>query len=195
MTQHVFRTTQQDRPIQVLAGWDRPLQGFFLTIEYRDSNEDEFLFNNLELECSHRKSFSTFESALSERGISLPPRMIETIREDRDLNRGDEWTDWTATPDDPSGHAMAEWLSMNLPITVELIVHKWWNIIYELRQADSRTFCVVERDIHGTFSVHQINHGTREEAAAGGKRILQQDRKSVLVHVRALVAELRDGQR
>ena len=56
MSVHTFTTQQGNDEVVVTMGWDRPLQGYFMTITRIDSNpegntedeEEHFLFNNLE---------------------------------------------------------------------------------------------------------------------------------------------------
>jgi hypothetical protein len=72
---------------EVLMGWDRPLQGFFLVI---DQGEDEPLWSNLYQEESHPKSLEPFIKELHTRGIELPRAMIEEMEQDRLENMGNK---------------------------------------------------------------------------------------------------------
>jgi hypothetical protein len=47
MSRHVFDTVCDDRPVQVVLGWDRPLQTVFLTIEWCDEPSG-YLYSNLD---------------------------------------------------------------------------------------------------------------------------------------------------
>lgn len=50
MSQHYFSTQCDGKPVTVLLGWDKPLQGFFLVIEDEskpDSLDEVFLYSNL----------------------------------------------------------------------------------------------------------------------------------------------------
>jgi hypothetical protein len=72
MSQHFFQTMFEDHPVSVLMGWDRPLQGFFMTVQriggplvepadasgetiacvdansdgFDDEDEDDFVYSN-----------------------------------------------------------------------------------------------------------------------------------------------------
>jgi len=50
MSQHYFSTVYDGKPVTVILGWDRPLQGYFLVIEddsKADSVEEVFIYSNL----------------------------------------------------------------------------------------------------------------------------------------------------
>ncbi len=93
MSQHVFKTILNDQEIAVLAGWDRPLQGFFLVIEridHGDRDDDPYLFSNLDIRESHPKSFECFRNVLDEFGIAVPEEMIDEILRDGAVNMGNK---------------------------------------------------------------------------------------------------------
>ncbi len=49
MSQVKFKTEYKGKPVEVMAGWDRPLQGFFLTVFDLDPNaEVECVYSNLD---------------------------------------------------------------------------------------------------------------------------------------------------
>ena len=74
MSQHVFKTKYKNRPVMVLAGWDRPLQGFFLVVSRVNAKgrEEGCVFSNLECQESHPKSFDPFRAKLQNLGIEIP---------------------------------------------------------------------------------------------------------------------------
>jgi len=97
MSQHwFFCTTEKHGEVGVLAGWDRPLQGFFLTIELvkgldgKDS-EDEFLYSNLDDTVSHPKAFGPFDEVLARFGIKIPEQMRKEIVRDGVMNTGNKY--------------------------------------------------------------------------------------------------------
>ena len=50
MSQHIFSATSAtNRPLRVMAGWDPPLQRYFLDVELSDAGdeEDEYLFTSM----------------------------------------------------------------------------------------------------------------------------------------------------
>ncbi len=48
MSQHFLTAICMDRKVDVMMGWDRPLQQFFLVVTLVDpeEGEDEFIYNN-----------------------------------------------------------------------------------------------------------------------------------------------------
>ncbi len=108
MSRHTFKTTFDSRPVEVAAGWDRPLQGFYMTVLYTDDTADyEYAFSNLEMTQSHPLNFDEFRDVLHNLGITLPQAMVDDIIKDGSLNMGNKIRDWTATPShmppDPDG--------------------------------------------------------------------------------------------
>jgi hypothetical protein len=100
MTQHIFNSTTKDgRQVEVLAGWDRPLQGFFMVIEDLE-NDDGYIFNNLDLEQPHPKSFDGFEQSLKDFGIPIPQGLVAELNQDRLENLGNKRKIW-----EPTSHA------------------------------------------------------------------------------------------
>lgn len=97
MSNHTFKTTHNDRPVLVNAGWDRPLQGFFMTVLYTDSTEDwEFAFNNLEMEQPNPREFNVYVKALQDLGIKCPLAMFLDIISDGRANMGNKVVEWNA---------------------------------------------------------------------------------------------------
>lgn len=97
MTQHRYVTNRKGESVEVLMGWDRPLQGFFMLIErlgISDENPDIYLYNNLDQELPHPKELKPFLNALDELDIELPAGMVAAIEADKADNRGNAFTDW-----------------------------------------------------------------------------------------------------
>lgn len=93
MSQHRYSTMHEKRPVCVLVGWDKPLQGFFLVIEYEDSMDDEYLYSNLEdlslvAFCGLPPTFDHFSKKLQEFGIDLPGVMLQELEMDKRSNTG-----------------------------------------------------------------------------------------------------------
>ncbi len=102
MSQHRFTTQLDDIEIVVIMGWDRPLQGFFMSIiqvspEPKESSdqeaeaEDVYLFNNLEQSLSHPKELTAYLCELDNRGINLPEQMIAEVTMDGVRNEGNKF--------------------------------------------------------------------------------------------------------
>lgn len=103
MSQHRFSTSQYD----VLCGWDRPLQCFFLVIDHHfdldddDLDEydfdDEFVYSNL-LDQNINEPLDTFDyfaSILIDRfEIEIPHGLIDALDEDKSNNAGNAVRYW-----------------------------------------------------------------------------------------------------
>lgn len=91
MSQHRFFTDDSDgRPIEVLMGWDQPMQGFFLVIERPDG---ALLYSNLDdrvLDKWHGlpRSLDHFFRKLRQLRIKVPKRMIDEVLLDERRNAG-----------------------------------------------------------------------------------------------------------
>lgn len=97
MTQHIFKSKTKDgRQVEVLAGWDRPLQGFFMVIE-NPEKDDDYIFSNFELKQPHPMSFDVFEKALSDLGIPMPNGLLAELNQDRLENLGNKRKVWEST--------------------------------------------------------------------------------------------------
>lgn len=101
MSQHKFITTRGDSEIIVTMGWDRPLQGFFMTIMEVESkppiageaeNEDEpvYLFNSLDQHDSHPREISGYLFELIDREIVIPQEMLDELLSDSTHNVGNK---------------------------------------------------------------------------------------------------------
>ena len=100
MSLHCFTTKLGDAEIVVTMGWDRPLQGYFMTIMKLkpvsssaledELEEDCYLFNNLEQTNSHPKELTAYRFELENRGIEIPQRMIDEVTMDDVRNVGNK---------------------------------------------------------------------------------------------------------
>jgi hypothetical protein len=108
MSQHYFNTTHNSRPARVQAGWDRPLLGFYMIIDYTDGNcavvedDDGYLYDNISDEKLAKwmglpPEFDYFIAKLKDLGIDLPVLMIDQIMKDSRLNVGNRTVCYDAT--------------------------------------------------------------------------------------------------
>ena len=102
MSRHTFHTTHNDRPVEVAAGWDRPLQGFYMTILYLDNDEiwdkdDEYAFNNLDTKDPWPAQFNDYVLMLKDMGITCPEGMLADIVADGKVNMGNKVRNWDRT--------------------------------------------------------------------------------------------------
>lgn len=92
MSFHTFSTTLGAIQIVVNSGWDRPLQGFFMTIiKQSDEEEDEHLFNHLAEPVSYPKEINCYLHELEQRGITLPEQMVNELLADGMRNVGNKY--------------------------------------------------------------------------------------------------------
>jgi hypothetical protein len=102
MSQHYFKTTHQGRPITITLGFDRPLQGYFCTVERNDAagEDDAYLYCNLDDPTLSRhtgmaETVDYFDALLMARGFTVPRAMIAEVERDGVLNVGNRrvWYD------------------------------------------------------------------------------------------------------
>ncbi len=82
MSRHIFESEYDGRAVRVTAGWDRPLQGFFMDVMALDPGDDldnPYIYSNLDERLSHPQSFEPFEKVLANMGIEVPAQMIAEI--------------------------------------------------------------------------------------------------------------------
>lgn len=92
MSQHLFETTLHGEAVTILMGWDKPLQGFFLVIDYNNSECDEPLWSNLNQIDPHPKTLDKFILVLNEFNfdIPVPQEMIDAVLQDKRENCGNK---------------------------------------------------------------------------------------------------------
>lgn len=97
MSRHYFKTEYSGKPVEVLMGFDRPLDGFFMVIDYleepeddEDEEDDGYIFSNLWQEDPHPQTLKPYVDKLAELKISVPTEMIEEIEEDGRLKMGNK---------------------------------------------------------------------------------------------------------
>lgn len=94
MSHHYFNTHYNNRPVEVLLGYDRPLDHFFLTIMYvqRDAVEtaenpsaekdNPTLYSDLEDADGYEQSLDYYQNKLAELGIKVPDSMFREVEQD-----------------------------------------------------------------------------------------------------------------
>lgn len=87
MSRHSFDTRHEGRRVRIVAGYDRPLDEFFLQILLAppadDAAQDEFVFTSL---CEPGDDWSdpqTLTARLAKMGIDPPATFLPAIFEDR----------------------------------------------------------------------------------------------------------------
>lgn len=109
MSQHLFSTQHAGKPVVVLMGWDRPLQGFFLVVEEtepRDVDEDDddgsYVYSNLMDPdlipwMGLPPTLDPFITKLQALGIAIPSRMVEEVKADAEANVGNRYVTYDAS--------------------------------------------------------------------------------------------------
>lgn len=96
MSQRKF--THQNK--EVLVGWDRPLQYFFLLVEQTDAPDDDpndgYLFNNLKRK-NPGMTLDEIGTELANLGIPHPPTLFTDLAADRQTDNGNGFHDYGAT--------------------------------------------------------------------------------------------------
>ena len=107
MSQHIFTTTHEGSAIEVLMGWDRPGQGFFMVVEKIDIGEkddadlddDAYIYTNLYdpdlIEnggVSH--NLDHFVKKLEELEILVPEAILANVQADGEDNVGNKYVSY-----------------------------------------------------------------------------------------------------
>jgi hypothetical protein len=96
------RTFTASGGYQVLTGWDRPLQRFFLVIETKEQNHpgyqgDDYAFSNLNLP-NPAMSIDQIYATLYRFKIMPPPTLFDDLEEDKRDNVGNFVFDYGEWP-------------------------------------------------------------------------------------------------
>jgi hypothetical protein len=90
MSKHECGAWMNGKRVIVLAGWDVPLQGFFLVVEESpvDDDSDEYIYSNLRDPALKAwmglpPDLDYFVGKLRELGIEVPPRMLAEVAADK----------------------------------------------------------------------------------------------------------------
>lgn len=76
MSQHIFHTQHNDKPVTVQIGYDRPL-GHYHMVVFEPGQEDDPIYSNLDQEDAFGMSLDDYRAALSDMGIAVPESMFE----------------------------------------------------------------------------------------------------------------------
>lgn len=92
MTRHIFCTEYFGRPITILMGWDRSLQGFFMLIEFVTEAREAAIYSQLtdpDLKASggFADDLAPFIRALKRLALTVPESMLQELRLDGMLNK------------------------------------------------------------------------------------------------------------
>lgn len=90
MSRHSYTFEREDQSIEVLMGWDRPLQQVFMVVEARDA-EEGYLYSNLEARNPETLTLEDFRQALAELQIQVPESMFVETEIDRRMNAGNRF--------------------------------------------------------------------------------------------------------
>lgn len=93
MGQHIYKIRHQGKvPVTIRAGWDRPLQQFFMVVEldderYHTEENNGLLYSNLDDDAaSDCQDFKYFEQKLANYDLVLPVAMAKAVRYDMIMN-------------------------------------------------------------------------------------------------------------
>jgi len=84
MSQHIYKTAYHGQPIEILLGYDKPMDGYFMVIEFTDPaiDDDFYLYSNLFEDEPFVPTLDRYLAVLSNLGITLPQPIIEEVLED-----------------------------------------------------------------------------------------------------------------
>lgn len=90
MSQHLFHTQHNDKPVIVQMGYDRPLQTYHMVV-YEPGREDDPLYSNLDQDDAFGLTLDDFRAALTDLGITVPESMFEQTELDAAQRRGNRY--------------------------------------------------------------------------------------------------------
>ena len=85
MSRHFFDCEHDGRSVRVRLGYDRPLDEFFLHIEFRDSGADDehaMLYASINDPHADTKKLSYFAGVLAKYGITAPSNLFREVAVD-----------------------------------------------------------------------------------------------------------------
>jgi hypothetical protein len=103
MSQHVIELEHKGKEIEVLIGWDRPLQRFFLVIEEIESEDvepdEEYIYSNLNDSnlpdgCDEYTNLEYFKGILQMLGIEIPQQIFIEVYKNMEDNVGNRDVTW-----------------------------------------------------------------------------------------------------
>ncbi|MBO3273087.1 hypothetical protein [Hymenobacter defluvii] len=93
MSQHIFQATSGSQAVRVQAGWDRPLQHYYLLVEtVCEKEEDEtYLFVS---DLGDGLPVEAIQPALKELKITPPKGFLKEVCFDGEVNMGNKCKNW-----------------------------------------------------------------------------------------------------
>ncbi len=93
MSRHYFDTFHKGYPINVVLGWDRPMEYFFLVIEEQNTSADnpmtfDLLYSNLQESDPFNHDLDYYREVLRHFQIDVPESMFIEVERDRERNTG-----------------------------------------------------------------------------------------------------------
>jgi hypothetical protein len=83
MSRHFFETTYKGKPISILMGYDRPMNGFYMVIDYTHEADDGYIYSNLSNTDAYPKGLETYRKKLNELGIQVPDEIFKELESDQ----------------------------------------------------------------------------------------------------------------
>jgi hypothetical protein len=91
MSQVTFRTEYRGKKAVVMAGWDVPLSGYFLTVYLDDPTSDDYIWSNLDSLEPWTSTIEPYVEQLRVMGIEAPAGFWEKVR----VQEGNVFWDWS----------------------------------------------------------------------------------------------------
>ena len=95
MSRHSLRIEYQGRAVVVLAGWDRPSKGYFLSVDFQDvEDDDDDLIYSSQFDAELIPSYgftpdlAYFAAQLATLQVPVPQRMLDELARDGRDNAG-----------------------------------------------------------------------------------------------------------
>lgn len=91
MSQHRYRFKKDGAEVEVLMGWDRPLQHVFMVVEDLSDESGDYLYSNLYEPNMSALTLEYFRGVLDRLQIQVPESMFQEVEIDRRNNAGNRF--------------------------------------------------------------------------------------------------------
>lgn len=90
MSRHSVNTQIDNKSVQLVMGWDRPLKQFFFNVHDLTvgPQDDDILATSMDMKTAELNDLDAILEQLKELGLTPPPKMVEEVRADKVNNVG-----------------------------------------------------------------------------------------------------------
>jgi hypothetical protein len=87
MSQHIYSTTLEGKPVKLTIGWDRPLKQYFYNLmDLTPGTEEPVIGTSMTMDSAVLDNLDPILEELKRLGITPPEKMVEEVQAD-EINR------------------------------------------------------------------------------------------------------------